>query len=148
MASYDETQIANARVIYDFWFAKTKSEIVAAGWVADADRECSLNPKLIGDHGTAFGLAQHHIARVKSIKAGIGIDMRTAPLADQCAGIFWEVSKGPYRAILPALVAAPTAWSVNAILIGRFEQSADHTRDLERQLPMAAHWLTVFGGRA
>ena len=146
--TYTVEQIANARTIFDFWHAKTKIDIIAAGWVADADREDSLTPKLVGDRGSAFGIAQDHMTRVRSIKGGTGIDMRTASVADQCRGIYWEVTKGPYKAILPALLAAPTAWGVNAILISRFEQSGNQSRDLEEQLPKAAHWLATFGGRA
>ena len=145
-AVYSTKQIADARTIFDYWHGKTGSDIIAASWVADADRECSLKASAVGDHGSAFGLAQDHMARVRSILAGAHVDMRTASIADQCAGIFWEVSKGPYKAILPALKTSPTLWGVNAILIARFEQSANHARDLAEQVPMAEHWLATFGG--
>ena len=151
-AVYSTKQIATARTIFEFWKSKGVTEIVAASFVADADRECSLSVSAEGDKvngvPTAFGLAQDHMARVKSIRGGTGIDMRAASVADQCAGIFWEISKGPYKAILPALKACPTLWGVNAILISRFEQSADQARDLGRQVPMAEHWLATFGARS
>ena len=148
--TYTTDQIANARIIFDFWFAKTKRDDIAASWVADADREDSLKPMLVGDKvhgvGTAFGIAQDHMPRVRSILAGAHVDMRTASVADQCRGIYWEVSKGAYKAILPALLATKTLWGINAILISRFEQSGDQSRDLAEQLPKAEHWLATFGG--
>ena len=116
--------------------------------MADADREDSLTPRLVGDKGTAFNIGQHHMPRIRSILKGTGIDMRTATVAEACAGIFWEVTAGPYKAVYPALLASPTAWGKNAILIARFEQSGDHARDLAEQLPKAEHWLATFGGRA
>lgn len=146
--SYSVEQIANARTIFDFWHSKKASDILAASWVADADREDGLKPWLVGDRGTAFGIAQHHMARLKLILAATGVDMRTASVADQCRGIYYEVTKGACKHVLPILMDTRTLWGVNAILIAQFEMSADHASDLAKQVPKAEHWLATFGGRA
>ena len=147
--TYTPAQVAVAETIYATWMSFLGvSPMIAAGWVADADRELALTPSLVGDRGEAHGIAQWHTARRTSILKGTGIDVMTASVADQCRAANWEVTKGPYKRVMPLLLAAATDTEVNQILIADFEQSANHSRDLARQLPMARYWLGRLGPAA
>ena len=140
--AYTAAQTAVAQTIYATWMSVPGcTPMIAAGWVADSDRELSLIPTLVGDHGMAKGLCQWWPARRAAIEKATGIDVATAPVADQVHGCIWEATKGPYKRVWPLLLAATTDTEVNSILIADFEQSADHAKDLARQLPMARFWL-------
>jgi hypothetical protein len=145
--TYTAVQNANAKIIWDFWKSKGCDDDGCASWVADGDRETSLNPSALGDKGTAHGIAQYHQARISAIKAHTGIDMASAPLDQQCAGIYFEITSplSPYRHVWPMFMAAQTLWSKNQILIHSFEQSGNQARDLEVQIPKALYWLKTFG---
>ena len=63
------TYYASAATIYKFWLANGFSPAQAAGLLAQADAESSLNPHAVGDHDQAFGLDQWHSSRAAAAVA-------------------------------------------------------------------------------
>ena len=100
----------NAAAIYRFWLAAGFTPLQAAGLLAQADAESSLNEKAVGDHDQAFGLDQWHTARVDAIRNGCGVDLKKLPpLADQLKAAAWELQHTEKHA-LAKIKAARTAW--------------------------------------
>ena len=66
----------------------------ASGVVANLVSESSLNTAAVGDNGRAVGIAQWHPDRVAAIKAGTGIDVRSAGFEDQLRALIWEQRSG------------------------------------------------------
>ncbi len=77
----------NATVIYEFWRAAGLTPAQAAGLLAQADAESSLDPKAVGDRDQAFGIDQWHAARVDAIRNGCGVDLARLRL--------WKISSRP-----------------------------------------------------
>src|SRR5271165_1585014 len=55
----------------------------AIGLLANFERESSLNLNAIGDHDSAFGLAQRHQPRLAAIVSALKLDIKAAVLAKQ-----------------------------------------------------------------
>jgi hypothetical protein len=115
----------------------------AIAWLGNEDGETSFRIGVIGDHGEAFDPAQHHQARIDAIRKGTGIDMKNAPHGEQIRGIIWEMQKGGYRHVWPALMAAPTLRDKITVLVQKFEQSGNQLRDINRRTALALYWDTV-----
>ena len=98
-----------AQTIYDFFVSHGFTPEQACGVVANADAESSMRVNVVGDKGHAFGLFQLHADRADLIKAGCGIDIRTASAADQCSAVLYELNHTERRA-MTALRQAKTAY--------------------------------------
>lgn len=133
---------------YAYWRSVGLDHLTACAWLGNEDGETSFRLGVIGDHGTAFGPAQHHQARIDTIKQpppkGCGIDIKTASHADQLKAIHWEVTEGAYRHVLPAVIAAPTMAAKIAVLVSRYEQSAQQDRDIRRRAALGNYWAGEF----
>jgi hypothetical protein len=134
-----------ARESYLFWREKGLDHLHACAWLGNEDGETSFGRRP-GDHGEAFGPAQHHMPRIKTILEATGIDMRTAPHFDQLRGIYWEVTEGPYKKVWPAFLATASMVEAIAVLVRRFEQSANQERDIRRRTNLGNYWLHEFAG--
>jgi hypothetical protein len=137
-----------ARESYLFWREKGLDHLHACAWLGNEDGETSFRLGVVGDHGEAFGPAQHHLPRIKQIMKGTGIDMKSASHFDQLRGIYWEVTEGPYKAVWPAFVATNSMVEAIAVLVRRFEQSGSQERDIRRRTNLGNYWLHEFAGLA
>lgn len=140
-----KTYYASAAVIYKFWLENGFSPAQAAGLLAQADAESSLNPAAIGDHDQAFGLDQWHTARVAAIKAGCGVDLHAKPippLADQLKAALWEL-RNPEKGALAHILAARTAAQAGAAACQFWERPADHAQYAKRGVK-AEGWAVHF----
>jgi hypothetical protein len=117
------------------------NHLQACAWLGSEDGETSFRIGVVGDHGEAFGPAQHHQARIDAIKKGTGIDMRSASHAEQIKGIIWEMTKGGYRHVWPALVSSTTMQEAVTVLVRKYEQSANQLRDISRRTNLGNYWL-------
>jgi Phage tail lysozyme len=114
---------ANAKVVYDFWIGKGFTPAQAAGFVANADAEVSLDPTLIGDHGQAVGIAQWHPDRAAAIIKGCGIDVaKQTDLPSQLAAMWWELQHPEHHA-LALIQRTTTAYDAGATICRAFERS-------------------------
>jgi hypothetical protein len=66
----------------------------AAGIVANLKIESSLNPKAVGDHGQAYGIAQWHLDRQAEFKRVFGKDIRASTLTEQFEFQNYELTQG------------------------------------------------------
>ncbi|WP_298357474.1 phage tail tip lysozyme [Rhodoblastus sp.] len=134
---------ANAAMIYRFWLAAFESHAVAAGLLAQADAESSLNPKAVGDHGQAFGLDQWHGARAAVILKGCGVDLtRLPPIADQLKAALWEL-RGPEHFALQKILAAKTAWDAGYAAC-RYWERPGSTLQYAKRGDKAEAWAVYF----
>jgi hypothetical protein len=69
--------------------------------------------------------------------------MKRAPHSEQIRGIIWEMQKGGYRHVWPALMEAPTLRDKITVLVRKFEQSGNQLRDINRRTALALYWDTV-----
>lgn len=70
------------------------SKNAALGIVGNIGQESRFDPGARGDNGKAFGIGQWHQDRVMSILRQTGIDVRTAPFADQVKAYGMELQSG------------------------------------------------------
>lgn len=133
---------------YAFWRSVGCDHMHAAAWCGNEDGETSFRLGVVGDHGEAFGPAQHHQARIDAIKLpppkGIGIDIKTASHLDQLRAIHWEVTEGAYKRVWPAFMAAQTMEGMITVLVSRFERSASQDRDIRRRTALGNYWAKEF----
>jgi hypothetical protein len=133
----------NARTIYKFWLAAGFTLAQAAGLLAQADAESSLDIKAVGDHGEAFGLNQWHGARVDAIRNGCGVDLEALPpLADQLNAALWELQHTEKHA-LSAIKAARTAYDAGYAGC-RFWERPGSTAQYAKRGDRAEWWATYF----
>ena len=83
---------ANAQYAHDYFLSKTRLPLHTFCILGNIDGECSFRPGIIGDGGSAHGLAQWHKARADLIKLHTGIDVGQDSFAKQCEAMFWEIS--------------------------------------------------------
>ncbi|MGO8738058.1 phage tail tip lysozyme [Rhodoblastus sp.] len=134
---------AAAVQIYSFWLDNGFAPAQAAGLLAQADAESSLDPKAIGDHDKAFGLHQWHSDRAAIIKRGCGIDLtKLPPLADQLKAALWELEH-PEHGALAKIKAAKTAYDAG-YAAARFWERPGSTLQYAKRGDKAEVWATYF----
>lgn len=106
------------------------SQTAALGVLGNMSQESSLDPYARGDGGTAFGLGQWHIDRVKDILNATGIDVRKASFQDQVRAYLWELNNSPDKRTRSAgqmLRNNPnlSVYDANALIAANFERPAD-----------------------
>ena len=106
---------------FNFWLGKGFTPEQAAGLVANEMHETGMRNNPVGDGGTAYGIGQWHADRAARIKAGTGIDVRSADHADQLAAMWWEMNNGE-TAGRDAVKDATTAGQAAARFSTKFER--------------------------
>ena len=66
----------NSKEVYDYMRSIGLSDIHARGLLANAIRESSLNPTILGDGGHSVGLFQWHRSRATGMKNALGADWK------------------------------------------------------------------------
>lgn len=138
---YNQNQVANAKTIWNFWLSKGCTDTQAAALVANVDGECSLEIGPIGDRGEAFGISQWHEERIKEIKKGTGIDIKTASLEQQLEAMYYEMTKGVYKSVWPRFISTNNIENAIAVLVKYYEQSGSQSRDVVRRTTLANYWM-------
>lgn len=134
-----------AALIFKFWLAAGFSPAQAAGLLAQADAESSLDPKAVGDHKQAFGLHQWHGSRADTIKAGCGIDLtKLPPLEDQLRAALWELQNAEKDA-LAKIKEASTA-SAAGYAAARYWERPGSSAQWTKRGATAANWAAYFAG--
>jgi hypothetical protein len=140
------TYETNASTIYRFWRAAGFSPAQAAGLLAQADAESSLNPEAVGDHDQAFGLDQWHALRADAIRNGCGVDLTKLPsLADQLKAALWELQHTEKHALIQ-IMATKTAYDAGYAACRFWERPAS-VAQYSRRAAMAEKWAAYFSKR-
>lgn len=130
---------------YDFWISKGYSPEQAAILVGNQIGEGWTGTGSIGDHGTAFGIAQWRGKRIDDILKNTGIDVRKAGLTDQLAAQDWEMRTryGITPDTLPNNRILGTDY-----LVRNYEFSANQALDAARRAGYAADIANQYIGTA
>lgn len=129
--------------VFNQWKINGVSNPFALGMLAQAEAECSLNVKAIGDKGTAFGLHQWHNDRCAAIAAGCGVDPRKDPPVEaQVNAAWWELAHVE-TAALAKIRAAETAKDAG-IAAAVYYERAGAPMAAERRGAMAERWADLF----
>ena len=112
--------------LFGHFFSKGCTVTQAAAWVGNIDGETSLVIGPVGDGGEAFGISQWHSDRIKEIKKGTGIDVRTAPLEQQLEAVYWEVTKGWYKTVWSKFIATTNSRKRHSRACFSITNSQDH----------------------
>jgi hypothetical protein len=142
--SYSPDQIAIATESFGFWKSTGLPWVSCIGMLAMEDGETSFNPHAVGDRDKAFGPFQWHQDRIDAIKAGCGIDVKTASHLDQLKGAQYELKYGWYKHVWSLLLTVTTISGAVMIGVSDYEQSGSQGRDITRRAALAQHWATVF----
>ena len=140
---YNDEQVKNAKIIWNFWLSKGCTFTQAAAWVGNIDGETSLVVGPVGDGGEAFGISQWHSDRINEIKKGTDIDIKTATLEQQLEAVYWEVTKGWYKTVWAKFIETKTIESAIAVLVQYYEQSGSQARDVARRTKLATYWMKL-----
>ncbi|MGO9008072.1 MAG: phage tail tip lysozyme [Beijerinckiaceae bacterium] len=146
ISDYSAAQIANAATIQSFWL-NYASDPVAVGFVANADRETSLDPKAVGDNDTAYNIGQWHWQpRGAAILAGCGVDVRTCSLENALIAMHWELTTLETTAWAKIRACTTPQTAAQAICI--YYERAGAANALARSAALAAMWGTHFAQTA
>jgi hypothetical protein len=140
---YSAVQVANAKTINSFWLNYAKPWH-AIGFVANADRETSLNPRAIGDNDTAFNIGQWHWARGQIILAKTGIDVRTCPLENALVAMHSELTQPWGCPKIWQEILATQSCTEAAVAICTLYERAGAADAQERSVALAAYWKAQF----
>lgn len=115
---------------------------------------------VVGDHGHAHGEFQHQVPRIKAIFDETGINILNCDFPDPALGAVthlanlsgadWEISDRKsygYKKVRPLLLSLPTPGEKIAMLVHKFEQSADTGRDTEKRIHLFTYWDMVYGSK-
>ena len=97
----------------------------AAGIVANLSAESGLNPNAVGDHGSAFGLAQWHPDRQAAFERYSGKSIAGSTMEDQLAFVNYEMTQGAESKAGALLRAARNARQAGEIFSRYYERPAD-----------------------
>jgi len=137
--------------IVDYFEKQGWSREQAAGIAANLSRENSgFNPKLLGDGGSAIGIAQWHPDRRAAFKEQFGHDIRESSLEEQLAFVQFELTKGS-RQLAGRMLRKSTSPEDAGSIVSRYyegpkdvEGEASQRAQLARQL--LGRGATVNGG--
>jgi hypothetical protein len=143
IAAYSTAQKTIAAAILSFWQNYVPAW-TAIAFVANADRETSLNPKAVGDNDKAFNIGQWHwIPRGAAILTGCGIDIRTASLENALIAMHWELTNVEIAAW--AKIKACTTSTEAARATCEYYQRAGAADAPARSAELATMWAAHFG---
>lgn len=97
----------------------------AQGIVANIAAESSGKEDNVGDHGSAFGLAQWHPDRQRDFEAWAGHSIKTASRDEQLAFINYELRKGSRKVAGAALAGQSTATGAADVVSRLYEAPKD-----------------------
>ena len=96
----------------------------ASGIAANLDKESNVNPKAVGDGGSAFGIAQWHPDRQAEFKKVFGKDIQGSTLEEQLAFVQYELTQGREKAAGDALRKARSAEEAGSTVSKLYERPA------------------------
>jgi hypothetical protein len=114
---------ANSAV--DFYMSKGWSREQATGIAANLHAESGLNPRAVGDGGSAYGLAQWHPDRQRNFARWAGHDIRDSTLQEQMEFVHYELTQGNERLAGNALRNARTAREAGSTVSKMYERPGD-----------------------
>lgn len=139
----DPSFFSLAARIFNQWKALGVINPFALGMLAQAEAECSLNIRAIGDKGTAYGLHQWHADRCQAMLAGCGVDPRKDPPVEaQVNAAWWELTHVE-TAALAKIRAAETAKDAGMAAATYYER-AGASMAAEHRGAMAERWADLF----
>jgi hypothetical protein len=117
----------------------------AAGIAANLMAESSGKNNLVGDHGTAYGLAQWHPSRQADFRAQYGHDIQHSTSAEQLAFIQYELTKGNYKGVGDSLKGTKTAQAAGDLISRQYERPKDTAGEAMRRGNAAAMLMGMPG---
>lgn len=105
-----------------FFEGKGWTKEQAAGIVGNLITESGLNPKISGDGGKAYGIAQWHPDRQLEFKKKYGKDIKDSTLEEQMDFVDWELRGGTEQKAGKSLMKAKTASDAARIVAHKYER--------------------------
>jgi hypothetical protein len=93
----------------------------AAGIAANIISESQLNPAAVGDHGTAYGLAQWHPDRQAEFKKHFGKDIKGSSVKEQLDFLNYEMLEGKFKDVGAQLRRQTSASASGALVSEKYE---------------------------
>ena len=144
-----EQYYINADIIFRFFLDVRFSAAQAAGMVAQADAEASLDPTAVGDAGKAFGLFQLHADRAALVcngnkqYPGCGVNVQTLPSVSAQLEAIWHELRHSEKHALSEILATQTAYDAGFAACLYYERSGIKTQAAKRGAK-AETWLKYF----
>lgn len=119
---------------FDFFKSQGWGDVHAAALAGNIQGESGFNETQIGDKDTggAFGIGQWHMPRVNEILKGTGIDVRSAPYAQQLQAMQWELLHTEGASAVALGDAKDTGGSESA-LVSKYERSKNQVSDIAKR---------------
>jgi hypothetical protein len=115
----------NAAAAVEFYKSRGWTPEQAAGIAANLHSESAMNPRAVGDGGSAYGLAQWHPDRQADFARWAGKDIRDSTLQEQMEFVHYELTQGKERLAGNALRAARSAREAGSTVSRMYERPAD-----------------------
>jgi hypothetical protein len=132
----------SASGIIDYFVSQGWSRAQAAGIAANLSRENSgFNPKLLGDGGSAIGIAQWHPDRQAAFKEQFGHDIRQSTLEEQLAFVQFELTRGSRQLAGRQLRKAGTPEEAGSIVSRYYESPKDVEGEASQRALLARRLL-------
>ncbi|UPG86858.1 phage tail tip lysozyme [Luteibacter aegosomatis] len=122
------------------------SRAQAAGIAANLTAESGLNPRAVGDNGSAYGLAQWHPDRQRAFADWAGKDIRSSSLQEQLGFIQHELTKGNETRAGDRLRKAEGAREAGAVVSALYERPADIAGESSRRAALAEQLASAPSG--
>ncbi len=114
------------------------SQAQASGIIANFMHESQLDPRAVGDGGSAYGIGQWHPDRQAEFKKKFGKDIRQSTVQEQVAFADYELRQGNETAAGRKLAMAMTASDAGAIVSKHYERPADKEGEAAKRAASAA----------
>lgn len=124
---------------YEYFISQGWTPIQSAGIMGNLVSESKLDPRAIGDNGSAFGIAQWRGSRITDIYNNTGIDVRSASYDQQLQAVQWELVNRPYLGGAQ-LAGATDLNSATSIFMNKYERPANDS-SLGRRINAGAEIL-------
>src|SRR6185312_12918 len=108
----------------DYFKSKGWSDAQAIGIAANLQAESNFNPGAVGDHNTAYGIAQWHKDRRAAFKAWAGHDIYGSSLDQQLAFMQYELTQGGEKSAGAKLRGATNAYDAGRLFSDFYERPA------------------------
>jgi hypothetical protein len=132
--------------IVDYFEKQGWTKAQASGIAANLSRENSgFDPKLLGDGGSAIGIAQWHPDRQAAFKEKFGHDIRESSLKEQLAFVQYELTGGSRQLAGRQLRKASSPEEAGSIVSRYYEGPKDVEGEASKRAQLARQ---LFGGGA
>lgn len=135
---------SSAREAMGYFIKKGWTPAQAAGIVANLETESQLNPRAVGDGGTAYGIAQWHPDRQHEFQRVSGHSIRTSNLAQQLAFVHYELTRGIEMPAGNLLRASTHAYQAGSIISKNYERPAKRAREAASRGKLAEQLLAAY----